>query len=72
MQPVTPDEVVVVEARLLPEEFQALQEAAKQAGLDPNDFLRRAISDEALITKEVHKGARVLIKPRVGRTKALA
>jgi len=38
----TDPSIVVVEARLLPEEYSLLVQAAEEAGLSPNDFVRQA------------------------------
>lgn len=45
--------VVTIEARLLPEEYETLRQASAEAGLSPNDFVRRAIVDEASILRAV-------------------
>ena len=62
-------DIVAIEARLLRSEYEALEKAAKRAGMTPNDFLRRAIADEALLTEETDKGSQILIRTKWGEVK---
>jgi hypothetical protein len=49
----TTSDVVVIEARLLRSEYEAMREVILETGLSPNDFVRRAIVDEAAILRSV-------------------
>jgi len=64
-------EVKEIRARILPEEYEALIKAADELGISPNDFLRKAITDQALITAAVGKGGRVVLKSRFGSKQEL-
>ncbi len=67
----SPDEVVEVEGKMLRREYDALVKAAEKAGIEPNEFLRRAVADEVVIAGARQSGSRILIKPKVGRVKEL-
>jgi hypothetical protein len=63
--PAAPEsEVVVVEARLLREEYDTLRQASSDAGLSPNDFVRRAIVDEAALLRSVGSERGRSVQPR--------
>jgi hypothetical protein len=65
----SPNDVVEVNLKMLRGEYEAMEKAAKATNTPPNDFVRRAVADQVVIAPERKKGARIYIKPRVGRLK---
>lgn len=60
------DGKVRISANLSKEVFEALQELSKELGVSMTDVLRRALSTERFLVKEVRNGAKVLLKDQDG------
>ena len=58
---------VVIKARILPDEFEALRKGAAQAGIPLNNYVRKAIVDEGFLQQQLSSGSQLLIRSPKGR-----
>jgi mobilization protein NikA len=65
------DEDVIIKAKLTEDEYDELLKAAKAAGLTPNNYIRKALTDQAFLDRERQKGTRVVLNGRWGRLREL-
>jgi hypothetical protein len=62
---------VTIQAKLTKSEYDELLQAATEAGMEPNEYLRRAITDQAFLDRERQKGTRILLSGKLGRLREL-
>ena len=62
---------VIIKAKLTESEYEELLNAAKAVGMEPNDYIRRALTDQAFLDRERAKGTRILLNGRWGKVREL-